>query len=267
MILYTLAFTLKGQEPKHNKYLQMFWIWLRFLCKYGNLTPQDKLYVLIDKASREYLEEYGPYISLDVSYSFVEIPAPSSVKDGILERFQPWLYFPIEEKDIVCYVDIDMFILKDIHWIQEICQPNTFYAYPEEKITGGNYLGEILTERDHAFFSANPHVAELHPGFSGTFYFFRGLFVKKAFQAIIDLTRANTKYLYANEQPFYNRVLFDALYYTNEFSVCILNKNLIEYNCIVADCDPQAKLLNFCGEPGSQELHWMKMFMALLADS
>jgi hypothetical protein len=267
MIVYTLAFTLQGQDPKHNKYLQMVWIWLRFLCKYGNLGPNDKLFILVDKASREYLEEYGPYISLDIDYTFVEIPAPASVKDGILERFQPWVYFPIGETETVCYIDVDMFVLQDIHWAQDICKPGTFYAYPEETITGGNYLGEILTEIDRAIFLANPRMAELHPGFSGTFYFFQGLFVQKAFEKIIELTRTNTKYLYANEQPFYNRVLFDALYYTKEFSVSILNKDLIEYNCIVADCPPGTKLLNFCGEPGNQELHWAKMFMGLLADS
>lgn len=267
MILYTLAFTLQGQEPKHNKYLQMFWIWLRFLCKYGALQKDDILYILIDKASMKYLEEYEPYVALDVAYKFVEIPAPATVEDGILERFQPWNYFSIEESDFVCYIDLDMFVLKDIHWIREVCKPNTFYAYPEELMVGGNYLGNLLTERDFVFFSANPQVPELHPGFSGTFYFFQGLFIKNAFESIIEMTKSNTNKLYANEQPFYNRVLFDAMYYSCEFTVCILNKNLIEYNCIVADCDSDAKLLNFCGEPGNQELHWAKMFMAFLADT
>lgn len=267
MILYTLAFTVVGREPKDNKYLQMLWIWLRFLCKYGRLAAEDKVYILIDKASKEYLETYTPYISLDISYSFLEIPQPATVEGGILERFQPWLYFSIGDEDTVSYIDVDMFVLDDIHWIQALCKPDTFYAYPEELIVGGNYLGEILTQRDMAFLDAHPRVRLVHPGFSGTFYFFKGLFVKDAFQAIIEMTRANTKKLYANEQPFFNRVLFDALYYTHEFGVSILNKNLIEYNCIVADCKPGTKLLNFCGEPGNQELHWAKLFMAFLADS
>lgn len=267
MIIYTLAFTLAGKNPKDNKYLQMFWIWLRFLCKYAGLRTNDKIYVLMDRASIDYLEQYNTYISLDISYELIEIPQPATVQDGILERFQAWKYFSWSEEEVVCYIDIDMFVLADVHWVEQVCKPSTIFVFPEELMLGENYLGEILTERDKAFFAAHPVVAERHPGFTGTFFFFQGDFVRKPFETIIQLTRENTLILYANEQPFYNRVLFDALYYTKEFQVCILNKGLIEYNCTVGECEGGAKLINFCGEPGDGELHWAKMFMAFLADT
>lgn len=268
MLLFTVVFTKEGGNPKENKYLQMVWIWLRFLQKYGEVQSTDRIFILADAASKEYLDQFVPYFPLTLEFTVVEIPTPSCLREGFLERFRFWNYFRPEQDEVVCYTDIDMVFLAPISWIPTICRPKTIYAFPEETIRGGNYLGQILEERDLELFAKNPSLAETHPGFTCTFFFFRGMFIQDQFQRLRFLTLQHEDTLYAPEQPFYNRILFDAMHFTpDEFHVGVLKKDLIEYNSLVTDCKPGTKLLNFCGEPGDQEFHWKKMFMAFLADT
>ena len=56
MLVYTVCFTKKGQEPKDNKYIFMLLIWLKFVEVFGCIQTTDRICVIVDTKTKDYLE-------------------------------------------------------------------------------------------------------------------------------------------------------------------------------------------------------------------
>jgi hypothetical protein len=160
-----------------------------------------------------------------------------------------------------------MLVIKDIHWIQENIQsaPKSLQVYPEYTMRHFSYLGE-LTQEDMVFFEEFPECYTNHPGMSSTIFGFQGRLLQEPFGELLKAMRGSTVINYTLDQPFFNRMVLSHCYKKQTFEISFLEKKCIAYNELRSRCPPETRILNYCGEPGDQDLHWIKMFSALLAE-
>ncbi len=240
----------------------MFLIWLKFVEAFGCLKPTDTICVIVDTETKKYLDAL-PIKSF--SYRCIEVGQPSTIQEGTQFRYRIYESGLIEDNTCVWYTDVDMLIIKDIHWLEAQIQPKSLVVYPEYSLRHFTYLGD-LTEEDMIFFDEFPDVYTRHPGMTSTIFGFQGDLLKAPFEELVSKMRASTITHYTLDQPFFNRMVLWQSYKKQTFEVSFLQKNCIAYNELRSMCSPEVCLVNYCGEPGDQELHWMKMFMALLAE-
>ena len=71
MLVYTNLFTVSTKEPKNNKYIAMFYIWFTYIKKYGGLTSNDTVGIIIDDLTFSYINDlqFFAYISNDVPFN------------------------------------------------------------------------------------------------------------------------------------------------------------------------------------------------------
>jgi hypothetical protein len=264
MLLYTVCFTKQGQDPKNNKYILMFLIWLKFVEAFGCVQSTDHICVLVDKETKKYLETLNV---VPLPYTCIEFEQPSTIQEGTQFRYRIYESGLIQEDTAACYMDVDMLVIKDIHWIQSELDaaPKSLLVYPEYTMRHFTYLGD-LTEEDMVLFDEFPELYTNHPGMSSTIFAFCGKTFQGPFEELVSKMRTSTITHYTLDQPFFNRMVLWHCYKKQTFEISFLQKTCIAYNELRSRCSPEVCILNYCGEPGDQELHWTKMFMALLAE-
>jgi hypothetical protein len=267
MLLYTVCFTKKGQEPKDNKYISMFFMWLKFVEAFGCVNQSDQICVLVDPETKKYIETMKAVSVIALPYTLIEFEQPSTIQEGAAFRYRIYESGLVQPTTDVCYMDVDMLVIKDIHWIQAELEaaPNSLLVYPEYTLRHFTYLGD-LTEEDMIFFEEFPELYTTHPGMTSTIFGFRGGIMKEPFEELLGKMRASTEAHYTLDQPFFNRMVLWHCYKKQTFEISFLQKKSIAYNELRQRCPEETKMINFCGEPGDQEFHWTKMFMALLAE-
>ena len=267
MLLYTVCFTKKGIQPENNKYISMFFIWLRYLEVYGGVTATDTICVIMDSETKRYIDTFQTVNVIQIPYTSIEFEQPSTAQEGTQYRYRIYESGLITDKLQVCYMDVDMLIIKDIHWIEhELTQnSNALLVYPEYTLRHFTYLGE-QTEEDMIFFDEFPDVYTTHPGMTSTFFAFSGLLLNEPFQELISKMKTSEIEHYTLDQPFFNRMILWHSYKKQTFEISFVQKKAIAYNTLRNRCSEEACIINYCGEPGNQEFHWMKMFMAVLSE-
>lgn len=251
LTVYTLLFTLKERDPAANKYVTMFSIWYSFLRRNGGLGTGDTVVVMVDSETIPYLQknllcnhvlhEHKPF-----KLEFVVVPPPATLSEGIAARYS------LLPGDLVIYLDIDVLCVKGIRGLlPAIIETPSFFASPEGTIENFDYGGYTVEVRPD-------HVGRF-PGFSG------GLFaytpcrqIAQTLQVIRQDTLSKaTDPFYTIDQPFLNREVYNRLLglIPSSYNVIVL-KGVRNNWFVLEDSDV---VINYCGEPGNEELHYEKM--------
>lgn len=267
MLLYTVCFTPKGKEPSSNKYVDMLFIWLRFLQRYGNVLATDTILVITDVETKKYIDSMYLDVVIPLTYRYCILEQPETVQIGTSFRYTIYTHTEISKETVVCYTDVDMLIIKDIHWIEQLVQADhsSFFVYPEHTIRHFNYLGP-LSKEEEVLFEGFEELFAVHPGMSSSFFAFQGSAYDALFEQLGSTIKTSEKSNYAFDQPFFNRMLLLASYKQRQFQILFFQPFVVEYNTLRSKCKERTCLINMCGEPGEQNIHWIKMFMALLTD-
>jgi Glycosyl transferase family 8 len=282
VVIYTNLFTVYGRDTKINRYIDMYYIWLFNIIKYGNLQSDDYVITFMDEETLKVMEQSG---ILNVLYKrlphfyILKYKQPQDIKEGMLKRYEINSILELtgnQEESMYLYLDIDVMIVNDIRKLT--LSQNTYlnsynkskttiYLRGEENILGGNYVGDIIGEDDRKMIQAN--YSNL-PGFtSGIFCWHKNQNIKEFFNKILEYAAQNTKELYTIDQPFFNLVVWNNLknYDNNSFNLILLDNNVVGHNTIGGHYNSKFVLLNFCGIPGDYNFHWNKQFLQLLVEN
>jgi len=259
MLVYTNLFTLAGRIPSKNKYIHMFYIWFSYLKRYGELGPEDTVGIIIDNDTFDYINEAQEFAQIaDTCIFRIEFSTysrPSSLSEGFLEKYN---YNHFTKDNINIYLDIDCLIIRKIYFPDEDYK---LLVAPEGKMTGMMYGGYLL---------ADSILAAEFPGFSGGFFAFKACEeVKSFFESVSKrIVEYTDKPLYTVDQPLYNYEIFLKITDpTSNLKICMLNPAIIAINPFHTDPElKDAMFVNFCGDPGSEELHFNKMLTFMCVD-
>lgn len=281
-ILYTNIYTLEGSEPKTNKYVDMYLLWLTNIIKYANLQKTDSCMTFMDEQTYTYLNMDNTdkntlfqLLKKQINnFIIIKYPVPKTHKEGMLRKYGVDMILehtkPIESQHpIYMYLDIDVLIVRDIRTLilqnDNISNPNTklFLRDEQQSIDHPNYYGNLITEADKQLIK--DHNIKL-PGFSaGIFGWQNNSSIKQFFNHLLHLALESDKEFYTIEQPFFNAALFHSMFYSSiKFTFVVMSQSQIAQNVIGAHVYPSCVLVNYCGEPGDQVLHWNKMYHQLL---
>jgi hypothetical protein len=275
LIVYTNLFTLTGRDVKVNKYIDMYYIWLFNLFKYGHLTSDDYCISFIDEHTLEHIKNKQLLEWLSVQFpKFIIIPytQPKTIKEGILKRYD---IDPILEltkymnNPTYLYLDIDVLVMNDLRSLfdSQSAQKTTIYLRTEGIITNHLYYGELITSEEIELLTSKG-LAEM-PGFSAGIYGWNNnAAAKQFFRFITELAAKIDKELYTVEQPFFNAAVFN--YFFKEqgiFNIVLLDQTRIIDNCMVSPNTTEIILGNFCGIPGDDNFHWDKLLQQLFIQS
>lgn len=258
VVLYTNLFTVKGQNPKENKYISMFLIWFKHLIKRSGLTKDDTLLLMIDAPTAETLETYDIFSHLIDSAPFefkaIITEQPSSLTAGIAARYT--ICDHVQQNSMVCYLDVDVLCVKPIR--DMICQSlfeNDLAIYLEGDSSGKYYLGELRDE-----IGITEEELQSTAGITGAIYCFRStnpiayhfnmLCKRIKFAKRQDIT----------EQPYFNELIWNLR--KTRFQITHIQENIVEN--ILSNLCESTLLLNLCGFPGDGDFHWEKVLSAHL---
>ena len=282
-IIYTNIYTLEGKDPKTNKYVDMYLLWLTNAIKYGNLKPTDVCVTFMDEATYAYLnvnpsETFNIYQTLKPKFEkFVTIKyaPPKTHKEGMLRKYSvgDMLDYtkPIHNLNpIYMYLDIDVLIVKDIRTLKlshpfNADRTSIFLRSESNSFEHPDYFGNLMMETDKAFLDEKQLKL---PGFSaGIFGWQNNIHIREFLNYIVRLALDSNKEFYTIEQPFFNAALFKYMCNENsnsKFTFVIMSRVSIGHNVIGAHLSPTNVLVNYCGEPADESLHWAKMYHQLL---
>lgn len=249
--LYTILFTREGHDPKHNKYIDMFYIWITYIIRNAGLGPADSIVVLVDAPTLEFINQS---ITLDVLLEFIpfrfvfsEIPVPKNISEGICSRYT---HAPFSEGPNVLFLDIDIVVVSSLSpLIASVLQsPHEFFVMPEGELTDSNYGALIPTKT-------------IGPGLAASWYLYKTSAAKgiqELFERIVKgcLRSVATPY-FCIDQPFYNYEVYES----KSVKIGFINKTIVGVN--IAYVKEGMLFLNFCGEPGNESLHFNKMLLML----
>lgn len=259
MLVYTNLFTLVGRIPNKNKYVHMFYIWFSYLKRYSGLGPKDTVGIIIDNDTFDYINESQEFAQISdnciFNIEFSTFIRPNTLSEGFLEKYN---YNHFIKDNINIYLDVDCLTIRNIYFPDEDYK---MLVAPEGKMTHIMYGGYFLADSTYA--------AEF-PGFSGGFFAFRDCDeIKSFFESVSKrILEYTDKPLYTIDQPFYNYEIFLRITDTkSNLKICILNPAIIAINPFFTDPElKDAIFVNFCGDPGSEDLHFNKMLTFMCVD-
>lgn len=264
MLVYTTLFTLSEKEPANNKYIDMFYIWFTYLKRYGGLTSDDCVGLLVDEDTFNYMNSdnyttFG-YLSQGVPFH-IEISImkrPSNLSEGFAERYRTEHFETITNHELNLHLDIDCLCIRNIHALfnQVKTTENTFYIMTEDGNLFDENYGGLLLEKGI--------LSEGFPGISAGWYAWKhSEGQREFFKTVLKgcLENMNTPY-YTVDQPFYNYEIVMRIVSKKEadFSICILSNEIVVFNPYIEDESlKNAYFVNFAGQPGVQDCHYKKI--------
>jgi hypothetical protein len=165
MIVYTVLFTLVGKDPADNRYVEMFYIWLTYLLKNGGLVEGDKICILIDKPTIDFINsEFNIGFILNtcrVPIEFWLINQPHTPSEGMVNKYN------IEDVPAILsncslYLDLDIVVKAPLTPVRELI-PDTLAVVVEGNIYNDDYGGKVLPREPEK---------EGYPGFSAALFVF-----------------------------------------------------------------------------------------------
>ena len=259
MIVYTLLFTLQSKNPTENKYIQMFYIWLTYLLKYGGLTKDDTICVLCDEKTLEQLNSNEILSTLmelcQSQFTIQSIQQLENISQGMIAR-----YTFQKENEFVLYLDLDVLVKRNIkeYFSNISILKNCLFALPEGKLWNVDYGGHFLEKNE---------LTENHPGFtSGLFGYIWGDDVKQFMNAIcVQCLQNQQSPFYTIDQPFYNKEVYLRIskQIESKLKIYLIDENCVENNPDMLEGEKGGVFVNMCGEPGNDTLHFQKMLLHL----
>jgi acetyltransferase-like isoleucine patch superfamily enzyme len=264
MLVYTTLFTLSEKEPANNKYIDMFYIWFTYLKRYGGLTSDDCVGLLVDEDTFNYMnfDNYTTFGYLSQGVPFhIEISImkrPSNLSEGFAERYRIENFESITKHELNLHLDIDCLCIRNIHALfnQVKTTENTFYIMTEDGNLFDDNHGGLLLEKGILY--------EGFPGISAGWYAWKhSEGQREFFKSVLNgcLENMNTPY-YTVDQPFYNYEIVMRIVSKKEadFSICILSNEIVAFNPYIEDESlKNAYFVNFAGQPGVQDCHYKKI--------
>jgi hypothetical protein len=255
--LYTNVFTISSEDPKTNKYLQIYILWLSQLIHENILTENDEYFCYIDKRSFEYLKNNQVFDSLlsslkcKIKINILDIP--ETFKEGCCNRF---LHFPDYQCDILIYCDIDILLKNNIRNLFIDNNTSAFYVHPEGSLTDLNYSAHFSDKEKSQF-------TNLNMGFSSGKFAIKGKELAQHFFISFNIIYNSSRDAdyYCMDQALYNYILY------THIPINLINVSTIKYPIVCANlCNYDKKecaFLDFMGEPGNQVLHFDKIILAI----
>ncbi len=238
MIYYTVCFSLG--DPKSNLYIYNVLLLYKSLLKSGTLTSADLFLILADEPTADRLKTF----SLLKNCQFVLIPKPTSLLDGMLNKYRLLDICGVPDGATFTYLDSDMLSVRPIH---TYLPKDYLLIFPEGKVDDTNYCGSPLPEG-----SKRP----TENGYSaGYFSYSVGERTRAFFHRVLEAAKASDKVYYTLEQVFFNRCLDHR--YTIE-----MNPHAVSFNG--NNHLDKCRFFNCAGEPGDQLLHMDKMLNSFL---
>ena len=254
MIVYTVLFTLVGKDPADNRYVEMFYIWLTHILKNAGLGVGDKICVLIDKPTIDFLNadfNIGFILSTcRVPIEFWLIQQPSTPSEGMVQKYNIE-EFPAIVSDCSLYLDLDIVIKAPLTPVRVLI-PNTLAVVVEGNIYNDDYGGKLIPREPGK---------EGYPGFSAALFVFSvGETVREFMRCVKGGCLAQDPPFYTVEQPFFNKYLYE-LFINLERPFFMIPKKYVSNN----DMTPSDSVVfvNYCGDPGNGPRHVVKMIMSM----
>lgn len=278
IVLFANIFTLENRDVTKNKYIDMYYIWLNNIIKYGKLENQDYCITFVDEVTMKYIESsiiFRFLVSKIPNCYFIQYRQPRDIKEGIMKRYDIEEIYEItkdiENKNpIYLHLDIDVLIVNDIHKIFKDMNLNnettTIFLKPEFywDFFNGCYYGELASDEDKELIkSKNVNM----PGFSaGIFGWCNSKNILKYFNFIKNIAKNVDKELLTVEQPFFCAAIFNFFFKEpGVFKFILFDKEMVVENPnILKGISEKIVLINYCGMPGDEKLHWDKMLLQLL---
>jgi hypothetical protein len=261
MLVYTTLFTLKGKEPKENKYLTMFYMWFTYLKRYSGLGSADCVGLIVDEDTFDFMNSDGnqvfSYLSEGVPFN-IEIsiiPRPTNLTEGFAERYRAENFENFTKHELNLHLDIDCLCIRNIHKLFFGLSAD-FYAMEEDGlITDDNYAGHFIKDE----------IYDNQPGLSAGWYAWTHTEEQRAFfEAVSKGCLENSPPFYTVDQPFYNYELFKR---KDSLKIHRFNKHIVAFNPLFFDSRlAAAYFVNFAGEPGVEQCHFNKMFSFMCVD-
>lgn len=266
MIVFTNLFTIKEKDPSENRYIDMFWIWCKYMEKYSGLTENDKVYLLVDSRTCEYMESVIKYLPIDLIYTMLEYKPPLNGLEGMLRRYSFLSYPMIDRSETILYMDVDVLCIGNIKSIESQVPMNSLYLWRENKLIDEFHLGEILTAEKMRFILQ--HNLSEHVGFNAGWFLFKGEQLNKLFLEVVLRCKSGKQDCISFEQPYFCDVVFENLFqgFLPEIKTQFANEKWFQINMIHQLCPPSTLFLNLCGDAGQEKSHWLKMFGTILSD-
>jgi len=256
MFLYTVLFTLAGQEPGKNKYVEMFYIWLAYVKKNAGLGPSDTVALIVDKRTYDFLNStiHVSVILQNVKFTFtcLIIPNPVTISDGMTARYLPEIFV---EKIVYMYIDLDVLIVKPILNISSISvEQNTLCLMPEGCLTGFCYGNDLIEKTA---------INDNHTGFTSAWFMFVYCEeIRAMFTRIILGILGKTPPYFTIDQPFFNKEIYDKLYKNpGNLNILFVNPEYMGQNTF--SINNKHLFVNFSGFPGEDGRHLLKMLCLL----
>ena len=254
MIVYTVLFTLVGKDPAENRYVEMFYIWLTHLLKHGGLDTGDKICVLIDKPTIDFLNadfNIGFILSMcRVPMEFWIINQPNTPSEGMVQKYNIE-DVPAIVSDCSLYLDLDIIIKAPLTPVRELI-PDTLAVVVEGKIYNDDYGGKVIPREPGK---------EEYPGFSAAIFVFSvGETVREFMRCVKGGCLAQHPPFYTVEQPFFNKYIYE-LFIDKQQPFFIIPKKYVSNN----DMTPSDSVVfvNYCGDPGNGPRHVVKMILSM----
>lgn len=276
--LYVNLFTLKDKDPKENKYIDIFYVWLAYLIKYGQLNEYDTLVLQIDTETLNYLKSSYIFKTLIhlrnnlFQFNVITYEPPTSVKNGILMRYYVNTLPNIDKQQLFIHLDIDVIITNDIrklfetHDIVKTNKESVFYVKEEGLLLQGNYYGELITDEEKEYIKLIGK--EGTPGYSAGIYAWlnqpESNYCLRFFEQVLEKDKEVTVELYQHEQPFFNYAIFQNLFKHSPIKIKNMPFNAIQHNRPFTKKNKDTLLVNYCGIAGDDGFHWDKVLQQLL---
>jgi len=281
VVLFTNLFTLQNKSVNINKYIDIYLIWLNNIINYGKLTQNDYCISFLDEVTFNYLNTNILFISLAAklkNFYYILYKQPVNIKEGMMKRYDIEEILKITKQienlhPHYMYLDVDVIVLNDIRKLftnEEILDKTKVYLVADKRFDflDNMFFGGVVTkENEELIKSKNINL----PGFSsGMFGWSNSESVLDYFNYIKIKATSIDKELYTIDQPFFNAAIFNFLFnVTNKFNFNILDNNKIKINLLVnkntlLSESNEIVLVDYCGAPGDESLHWSKIFSQLV---
>ena len=254
MIVYTVLFTLVGKDPADNRYVEMFYIWLTHLLKNGGLVEGDKICVLIDSPTIDFINADGNigFIlnTCRVSIEFWLVRQPSTPSEGMVQKYNIE-DVPAIVSDCSLYLDLDIVVKAPLTPVRQLI-PDTIAVVKEGNIYSDDYAGKVLPREPGK---------EGYPGFSAALFAFSvGETVREFMRSVKGDCLAQDPPFYTVEQPFFNKYMYE-MFINKERPFFIIPEKIVSNN----DMTPSDSVVfvNYCGDPGNGPRHLVKMIVGM----
>ena len=255
--MYTVLFTLIGKDPADNRYVEMFYIWLTYLLKNGGLVESDKICVLIDSPTIDFINadaNIGFILkTCHIPIEFWLVPQPSTPSEGMVQKYNIE-DVPAIVSDCSLYLDLDIVVKAPLTPVRQL-MPDTLAVVMEGNIYSDDYGGKVLPREPGK---------EGYPGFSAAlFAFSAGETVREFMRCVKGGCLAQDPPFYTVEQPFFNKYMYE-MFINKERPFFIIPEKIVSNN----DMTPSDSVVfvNYCGDPGNGPRHIVKMIVGMCVD-